>query len=102
MAIMGHWCTSIDHMETISVLLSTKKRHAHYFRLCMYIINFDQNQINVISLRRFHGQLKPTVFQSLLRFVERDTRQFVANYINIKVFRVSYRFIILFMQIYAG
>jgi hypothetical protein len=77
---MGHWCTSIDLTETISVLLSTKKkRHVQYFRLYMHIINFDQNQINVISLRRFHGQLKPSVFRSLLRFVERDTRQFVNN-----------------------
>lgn len=62
------------------MLLSTKKRHAQYFRLYMHIINFDQNQINVISLRRFHGQLKASVFQSLLRFVESDTRKIVANY----------------------
>jgi hypothetical protein len=64
--------------------------------------NFDQNQINVISLRTFHAQLKPQVFKSLLRFVECDTGQSVASDIHIQVFQLSYGFIFLFMQIYTG
>jgi hypothetical protein len=67
------------HGNYFSAIEYKKKGHVQYFRLYVYIINFDQNQISVISLRRFHGQLKPSFFGSLLRFVERDTRQFVDN-----------------------
>jgi len=105
-AIISNWGGSGDHGSLVHINRPhvnyfnateyKRERHAQYFKLYMHIINFDQNQINVISLRRFHGQLKPLVFQSLLRFVERDTRQIVANYTGIKVFRLSYtcRFIV--------
>jgi hypothetical protein len=69
MAVMGHCCTSIDHTETLFRWYRVnKKRDAQKFSLYTHIINFDQNQINVISLRRFHGQLKLQVFLSRLGF----------------------------------
>jgi hypothetical protein len=101
-AIKFNWSDSGDHgslvhinrphVDYFNATEYKRERHAQYFRLYMHIINFDQNQINVISLWRFHGQLKPSVFQSLLHFVERDTRQIVANYIRIKVFGLSYTY----------
>lgn len=45
-----------------------RERHAQYFRLYLYIINFDQNQINVISFAEISRSIETVGFSVPLTF----------------------------------